>query len=101
MFQKIFRKINNKYFYALVGFIVWIAFFDNNNLVSRFKMKRTLKSSRQQKEFYLEEIRKDSQMIHELIYDSAALEKFGREQYLMKKDNEDIFLVVKQNAEKK
>jgi len=100
MFQKIFSKINNKYFYALIGFMIWVFFFDNNNLVSRYKMNRTLKSSRQQKEFYREEIRKDSQMLQQLLHDSAVLEKFGREQYLMKKDNEDIFLVVKKREGK-
>jgi len=101
MFRKIFKRINNKYFYAGVLFIVWVFFFDNNNLISRYKANKTLNDARRQKEFYNSEIKRDLQTIDELLHDSAAIERFGREQYLMKRDSEDIFLVVKKEVEEK
>jgi len=101
MFRKIFNRINNKYFYTLVIFLVFIFFFDDNNLISRFKTKKTLDHLKQQKEFYNSEIKRDLQTIDDLLHDSAAIEKFGREQYLMKRDSEDIFLVVTKKEDKK
>ncbi|PKP33098.1 MAG: septum formation inhibitor [Bacteroidetes bacterium HGW-Bacteroidetes-17] len=101
MFRKIFNRINNKYFYAGVLFLVWIFFFDNNNLISRFKSNKTLNDARRQKEFYKSEIKRDLQTIDDLLHDSAAIEKFGREQYLMKRDSEDIFLVVTKKDDNK
>ena len=101
MFHKIFIRLNNKYFYTALGFFIWIFLFDNNNLISRYKTRRALNHARDQKEFYNNEITKDLKTIDELMNDSAALERFGREQYLMKKDNEDIFLVVTKNEEER
>lgn len=101
MFRKIFNRINNKYFYAGVLFLVWIFFFDNNNLISRYKSNKTLNDARRQKEFYKSEIKRDLQTIDDLLHDSAAIEKFGREQYLMKRDSEDIFLVVTKKDDNK
>ena len=99
MIHKIFIKINNKYFYTALGFFVWIFFFDNNNIISRYQSKKHLNHAHDQKEFYKSEISRDLETIDGLLHDSAKLEKFGREQYLMKKDNEDIFLVVEKKSE--
>lgn len=55
---------------------------------------RELKDVKRQKEFYQEEIKNDKIAIEELLTDSSTLEKFAREKYLMKRDNEDIFLIV-------
>lgn len=101
MLSKIFSKLNNRYFYTALGFFIWIFFFDNNNIIVRYRTFRTLTDARDQKEFYNSEITKDLKSIDELMNDSAALERFGREQYLMKKDNEDIFLVVPLYEEEK
>ena len=47
-----------------------------------------------EKQYYISEIEKDRQATFELMTDTLTLEKFGREQYLMKRDNEDIYLIV-------
>lgn len=59
------------------------------------KYGRTLNKQRQQKEFYKSEIERDSTALVELA-DSTKLEKFAREKYLFKKDNEDIYLIVEE-----
>jgi cell division protein DivIC len=94
MLRKIFSRINNKYFYAGFVFGVWILFFDNNSFISQLRLNRTLNNLLQEKEYYLSEIAKDRQAAYELATDTLTLIKFGREQYLMKREHEDIYLIV-------
>ena len=94
MLETIFHRINNKYFFTLLIFLVWMLFFDNNNFIAQYKLNSTLSDMEMEKEYYLSEIEKDRQATFELITDTLTLEKFGREQYLMKRDNEDIYLIV-------
>ncbi len=94
MLSKILYRLNNKYVYTFLVFLAWIIFFDKNNLISRYKTIKTLQGTQQQKEFYQNQISNDQKIIDGLQNDSAALERFAREKYLMKRDNEDIFLVV-------
>ena len=100
MRQRIPAFLRNKYMLAFLVLIAWLTFFDRNNFISEVKLGRTLSEQRVQKEFYQSEIRKDSTALRELLSDTVSLEKFGRERYLMKKDNEDIFLVVEEEPEK-
>lgn len=91
---KIFLKlIRNKYLLTLIIFILWIAFFDTNNLVDRFGDINALKQLEKDKLYYQESIEQDRKRIEELKTDKENLEKFAREQYLMKKKNEDIFYI--------
>ena len=92
--KKIFSILLNKYLLTTVAFIVWLVFFDSNNLLTRNRLQTQLDGLNQEKQFYLNEIQKDSTLIHDLMYDTTALEKFARERYLMKKENEDLFLVI-------
>ena len=69
-------------------------FFDSDNLLERIKNKHQLHELYKQKEFYLVDIAKKENQLEELQTDNANLEKFAREKYLMKKDNEDIFVFV-------
>ncbi len=86
--------LKNKYVIAILAFIVWITFFDSNNLIGRIKQTVLLHDLKKQKEYYLENIRNDSITLRLLKTDTAALERYAREKYLMKKDNEDIFLII-------
>jgi cell division protein DivIC len=88
---KIFR---NKYILTLLVFIVWILIFDRNNLIDRRKYLMALDEMEQQKIYYIEKIQHDSVRLNELRTDAENLEKFAREQYFMKKDNEEIFVIV-------
>lgn len=92
--KKIFSILLNKYLLTTVAFIVWLVFFDSNNLLTRNRLQTQLDGLNQEKQFYLNEIQKDSTLIHDLMHDTSALEQFARERYLMKKENEDLFLVI-------
>ncbi len=73
-------------------FIVWLAFFDQNNFLVQYDFKKELKSLKQDHEFYIEEIKKTKAELEDLTTNPVTLEKFAREKYLMKKDNEEIFV---------
>ena len=90
----IFKILINKYFLTTVAFIGWMIFFDSNNLMTRNHLQEKLDALNVEKQFYLREIRKDSILTIRLLEDSTELERFARERYLMKKENEDLFLVV-------
>ena len=96
----IFRILINKYFLTTVAFVVWMVFFDSNNLMTRSRLQEKLDVLNLEKQFYLQEIKKDSALTHQLISDSTQLEKFARERYLMKKDKEDLFLVIDTTADR-
>lgn len=95
MWQKIPPLLRNKYVITGLAFLLWLTFFDRNNFISQVNLGRTLTEQRQQRSFYLKEIKRDSTGLHELMSDTTLLEKFAREKYLMKKDNEDIYLIIR------
>jgi len=94
VFKKIFSIIFNKYTITLVAFAVRMVFFDSSSVLNRMKYREKLNSLKREKHFFLEEIKKDSILSQKLISDSTEIEKFARENYLMKKEKEDVFLVV-------
>lgn len=88
------KTLRNKYVFTALLFFVWLLFFDQNNLAERRKSTREHKQLIEEKQYYLIKIEEDSKRINELKTDADNLEKFAREQYLMKKDDEDIFIIV-------
>jgi len=96
----IFKILINKFFLTTVAFVVWMVFFDSNNLLTRNHLQEKLDVLNLEKQFYLQEIRKDSILTNQLMNDTNQLEKFARERYLMKKDKEDLFLVIDTTADR-
>ena len=85
--------LRNKYFIALAAFAVVMLFLDKNDLFTRMARDKELRELKQSKEHYTRQIEAESKELEALKNNPAALEKFAREKYLMKKDNEDLFLV--------
>jgi cell division protein DivIC len=86
--------LKNKFTLAFIVFVGWIVFFDQNNLFDRVQNLNQMHQLERDKVYYLEKIRQDSIKLIELKTDKENLEKFAREQYLMKKKNEDIFIIA-------
>ena len=86
--------LRNKFVLTALVFLFWLLLFDQNNLTERRKSTREYNQLLQEKEYYLKKIEEDRKRINELKTNTDNLEKFAREQYLMKKDNEDIFVIV-------
>lgn len=93
-FKKIWPFLKNKYILAITFFVLWLTFFDQNNIIDRVVSMRTFHQMEKEKHYYEEKIKSDRKKLQELRTDRENLEKFAREQYLMKKDNEDIFIVT-------
>jgi cell division protein FtsB len=88
--------LRNRYVGVLLVFLVWMTFFDRNNLISQFSYREELRKLEQDKEYYLKEIENNTRQTSQLKSDPALLEKYAREKYLMKKQDEDIFLIVRE-----
>lgn len=85
--------IKNKFFLITLVFIVWMIFFDKNDLFSQYEYHQQLTKLEHERDFYKTETAKVNKDLDELTSDKAKLEKFAREKYLMKKDNEDVFVI--------
>ena len=86
--------IVNKYTVTILFLLVWIAFFDRFDLYSQLETRKKLEQLEQEKNYYLQEIENNKETMNLLYEDSAQLIKFAREKYLMKKNGEDIFLMI-------
>lgn len=89
----------NKYLLATTGFIVWMLFFDRNDYFSQRERLNELKALQKSKAYFTEQIAAERKFSEELKQDPAAIEKFAREQYKMKRDGEDLFLIIRPQAE--
>lgn len=96
IWQFTFPILRNKFVLTLLIFGVWILLFDQNNLVDRFKEIKKLKALKEEKAYYSKKIQEDQRRMQELKSNKKDLEKFAREEYLMKKDNEDVFVVIEE-----
>ena len=70
-----------------------MVFFDSNDLIMQFRLRRKLKSLEEQKVYYLkkiEEVKKDRE---ELFGNSESLEKYAREKYFMRRKGEDVYII--------
>lgn len=83
----------NKYVITVVIFLVWLIFFDANSLVMRFKLSRQVKRMETEKVRLQEAIEQTERKMDELKSDKEQLEKFAREEYLMKREDEVIFII--------
>lgn len=92
--KKILPWLKNKYILTLIIFFVWMLFLDTHNMIDRFISMRQLSRMKHDREYYLDRIEKDSARMNELRTNRENLEKFAREQYLMKKEDEDIFIII-------
>ncbi|MEY3344091.1 MAG: hypothetical protein RL090_1775 [Bacteroidota bacterium] len=96
LLDRIPKWMRNRYILTGIVFIVWMTFFDNNNFISRYSYRQELKKLEQDKAYYIQEIERNAQQTAQLKSDPAMLEKYAREKYLMKKENEDIFVIVQE-----
>lgn len=98
--NRFLRLLQNKYFLVTTAFVVWMLFFDRNDLMSQYDYRSQLKKLQAEKEFYIRETEKAKTDLEELSTNKEKLEKFAREKYLMKKDNEDVFVIIKEEPKK-
>ena len=83
----------HKYLITIVIFLVFIVFLDENNLINRFQHKNEIRLMKEEIEEYRKQFDEDTERLKELTDNPEGLEKIAREKYLMKKPNEDIFIL--------
>lgn len=94
--KKIRGLFKNFYFLFFLCFILWMTIIDSNGFINRYRLSSKLSELNTQKEFYVKEIDKVSSDKERFESDEELLEKYAREEYLMKKESEDIFYVIKE-----
>ena len=94
--KRLIDLVKNKFFLVTLAFVVWMVFFDKNDLLSQYQYHQQVSKLKQERDFYKSETDKVTRDLDELTSNPAKLEKFAREKYLMKKDNEDVFVIVKE-----
>jgi cell division protein DivIC len=90
--NKVFRVLSNKYVIVLVLFIVWMGFFDENSFINQRELDNEIDKLENANEYYKKQIDEDQNIIDNLN-DPDSLEKYAREEYKMKRENEDIFII--------
>jgi len=98
--KRLINLIKNKFFLITLAFLVWMIFFDKNDLFSQYQYHQQLSKLKQERDFYKKETAKVAKDLDELTSNPQKLEKFAREKYLMKKANEDVFVIVSPKNEK-
>jgi cell division protein FtsB len=86
--------LRNRYVATTLAFIVWVGFFDQNNFIDRISLANHNRELKRQKELYNAEIIKNRENLEELRSNSDKLEKFAREEYMMKRADEDLFIIL-------
>lgn len=90
--KKWFGLLGNLYVLVLTVFTIWMVFFDTNSLLIHLELRREITKLKKQQEFLKEEIARDKEVI-ERLSDPEELERFARETYLLKRKDEEIFLI--------
>ena len=100
LFKNILKALGkNKFLLTVAIFFAWIALFDPNSWYDRNRLKKERTKLINEKNFYIEKIKNDSTSLQELKTNNENLEKFARENYLMKKENEEVFVIVENENE--
>lgn len=86
----------NIYSAILLFFFIWMIFFDANNIFYQFKLSQKLYELEEEKSYYNNEINEVNKLKEELFSTDERKEKFAREKYYMKKDNEDVYIIVEE-----
>lgn len=95
---KIFR---NKYIISLAAFVVFMVFIDHNDIFLQLQRREQLNDLLASKAYYEKQIEQTKKNLNDLQNNSAALEKYAREKYYLKRDNEDLFVIPAESDEKK
>lgn len=92
--KKLRYLFTNKYLITGIAFAVWMLFFDRNDVILQLKRVHELNKLQESEKVMTEKIADTKHELELLKTNPETLEKYAREKYLMKKDNEDLFIVT-------
>ena len=88
----------NKYLITGIIFVIWMTFFDRNDLTLQFRRIHELNQLEESERLMNEQIADTKNELNLLKTNPQTLEKYAREKYLMKRDNEDLFIIVSDSS---
>ena len=91
------KIFSNKYLLIVLLFSIWMFFFDTNSYFIHNELNNSIESLENNKEIYKDEIEVDKIFINKMK-DSNEVEKYAREKYYLKKENEDIYIIEHQDS---
>ena len=95
LFNSVPAWLTNKYLLTITGFIVWMLFFDDRDLyITCIKQRHELSELQKSKQYYEQQIADTRKELDQLKINTSTIEKYAREKYMMKRDNEDLFIVT-------
>ncbi|WP_353128833.1 FtsB family cell division protein [Parapedobacter pyrenivorans] len=97
--ERFLTVIRNKYVISGVAFVVWMLFFDRHDVATQYSYYSQLKALKAEKVFYTTEIEHVTQTVENLNNNPQELQRLARERYQMKKENEDVFVIIEQEEE--
>lgn len=93
-FLRLPAVFRNVFFLSGAAFAVWMLFFDENNMMVQYHRRHQLSDLNRKARYYRQEIARVDDQIDQLTTNSATQERYARENYMMKKDSEDVFVIV-------
>jgi cell division protein FtsB len=90
--NKIVRILLNKYVFVGLFFVIWMLFLDTNSLLVHMELNEEINDIKKRNNYYKKELKSDKKQVKNLK-DSFFLEKYARENFYMKKTNEEIFII--------
>jgi len=94
--DKIPHFVRNKFFITGLAFVLWMLFFDQHNIIDQFRLKHQYNKLKIEKAYYAQQIIEIKQTKNDLFTTKESLEKFAREEYLMKRDDEVLYVIVEE-----
>ena len=90
----VLKILKNKYFLTIVALVTWLLFFDRNDVFTQYDLIKKCEKLDKEKQYYISEIENNRRNLTELRTNKKSLETCAREKYLMKKENEDVYVFV-------
>ena len=92
--KKVIKIIANKYFLTAIAFLAWVTYFDQNDYISLQQRKKELNGVKGDIAYLNSEIARMSAEKYDLVSNPEKLEKYARENYKMKHDSEDVYVIT-------
>ena len=84
--------VANRYFVVSIGFVVWMLFFDQRDFFQQRERATELKKVEDAKKYYQKEIEYTQKQLNNIQNNKAAIEKYARERYLLRREGEELYL---------
>lgn len=88
------KYVFNWYVLFVFVFLIWMIFFDSTSFLVIHDLNDEIEKYEKQVSYYKEEYEKNNSFYQKLMNNKREKEKYARENYFMKKENEEIFILV-------